>query len=71
MKLPALPIERPPLIATLAIATLNDGLAATLTNEVAETLRAVFLDLVGHGRWWGAQLLHCRQDARRCRAKPG
>jgi LysR family transcriptional regulator, nitrogen assimilation regulatory protein len=50
-------LDRPPIVATLAIATRKDTRTAPLVRELSATLRAVLADLVASGAWRGAHAM--------------
>jgi LysR family nitrogen assimilation transcriptional regulator len=55
--LAAYPIERPPLIATFAIATLREAPQSRLSRELTKTICTVLRELIEGGHWGGGQLL--------------
>jgi LysR family nitrogen assimilation transcriptional regulator len=60
-ELRAFPIERPPLISTLALASLRDTKNSRTARDLAGTVRAVLRDLVDQGRWRGGEIVVDRQ----------
>ena len=52
----AYPIERPPLVSTLAVATLRDVQAAPHTRDLIAKIRTTVRDLVRAGEWQGGRL---------------
>ncbi|AEQ52383.1 LysR family transcriptional regulator [Pelagibacterium halotolerans] len=52
----AYPIDKPPLVSTLAIVRRREMRGSWLTNELAATVRRTLSDLIGAGEWKGGQM---------------
>ncbi|WP_246088627.1 LysR family transcriptional regulator [Phreatobacter stygius] len=56
-------LDRPPIVATLAIAMRKDRRTAPLARELSATLTSVMAELVASGGWRGARVLSASAEA--------